>query len=112
MFKPKSEIYNKLKTLPGVTVRQGAQTVFADTPAVTFRLDNNAVNLDLDKNIASQDIAVAVDIWADDSPTASNLLSEVEAKMRELNYRLSFSADVPAPEGALYHIATRFEAAR
>lgn len=109
MYTPKTQIYTKLKAL-GYYCHQGAQAVFADNevPAITFRVDNNSVNLDLDNEIASQDIDVVVDIWADDSVTASRILSETEGAMRELGYRLTYSADVPSPEGCLFHINCRF----
>lgn len=109
MFTPKSEIYAKLNTL-GYYCHQGAQAVFADNevPAITFRIDNNSVNLDLDNEIASQDVEAVVDIWADDSVTASSILSSVEGAMREIGYRMTYSADVPSPEGCLFHINCRF----
>ena len=109
MFTPKSQIYQKLQSL-NYYCHQGAQATFADNevPAITFRIDNNSVNLDLDNEIASQDIEVVIDIWSDDSVTASRILSEVEGDMRELGYRLTYSADVPSPEGCLFHINCRF----
>jgi len=70
------------------------------------------VDLNLDNEIRRQDITATVDVWADDSPTASRILGEVEAKMRSIGYRLSYSADVPAPAGALYHINCRFDTVR
>lgn len=111
MHLPKQEIYQALNTL-GYTTVQGAQSVFNEAPAITFRIADNSTNLDLDNEIASQDIVAVVDIFADDSPTASGILSQAEAKMRSIGYRLSYSADVPSPEGALYHINSRFEAIR
>lgn len=109
MYIPKTQIYDKLKAL-GYYCHQGAQAVFADeeVPAITFRIDNNSVNLDLDNNIASQDIEVVIDIWADDSPTASSILSKVEEAMRSIGYRLTYSADVPSPDGCLFHHNCRF----
>jgi len=105
---PKAEIFSALAAL-GYECRQGSQAVFANPPAITFYVANNSVDLDLDNEISSQEVTVVVDIFADDSPTASRILSEVEIAMRNLGYRLSFSADVPSPEGALYHITTRFD---
>ena len=119
MYLPKKDILTALKsvTLGGsnpqaIYVAQGSQAVFAQVPAITFRADDNNVSLDLDNQIASQAITAVVDIWADDSPTASDILSGVEEKMRGIGYRLSFSMDVPSPEGSLYHITTRFETVR
>ena len=110
MFQPKSEIYESLKVL-GYYCLQGAQATFTDSqlPAITFRIDNNSVDLTLDNQISKQDITATVDIWADDSPTTSQILGEVEAKMRSIGYRMSYSADVPAPQGALCHTNCRFD---
>lgn len=109
MFLPKTQIYNALKEL-GYYCHQGSQAVFSDNevPAITFRIDNNSVNLDLDKDIRSQDIQAVVDIWADDSLTASEILSKVEEAMRGIDYQMTYSADVPSPEGCLFHIQCRF----
>jgi hypothetical protein len=109
MFKPKKEVYDKLRELP-YTVIQGSQAVFNDLPAITFLVQNNAVNLDLSNEIASQDVIIGVDIWADKSETASSILVEVEAKMREIFYQLSSSLDVPNVDASIHHIACSFRA--
>lgn len=107
LFNPKPEIFNKLREL-GYPVVQSSKNVFNEVPALTYRIDGNATDYDLDNDIASQEITVTVDIWANDSVTASSILAEAEAKMRELKYRLNTSLDVPSPEGALYHINATF----
>lgn len=106
MYLPKSDVYNSLKTL-NYYVSQTQPTEFNDLPAITFRVGDNSVNLDLDNTIISQDIEIVIDIWAEDSVTASTVLSQVEGKMREINYKMSFSSDVPNI-GNLYHINCRF----
>ena len=108
MFNPKPEIYAKLCEIEDVQVSQSSQNIFNTTPAITYRIDGNAADYYLENDIASQQILCSVDIWTDDSKTASILLVQVEAKMRELNYRLNNALDVPAPEGALYHINAAF----
>lgn len=108
MDNPKPEIYATLDSL-GYECRQGGQRTFAQTPAVTFRVDNNSVELDLDNKISHQNITATIDIFADDSVTASRIVGEVEVAMRSIGYRLAYSTDVPAPEGALQHINCRFE---
>lgn len=110
MFTPKAEIQKTLSAL-GYYCRQGSQAVFADgqVPAITFRIDNNNVNLDLDNEIVSQDVTVNVDIFADDSVTASTVLAKAEIAMRVIGYRLSYSTDVPQPEGAMFHINATFD---
>jgi len=107
MFNPKTEIVSKLGEL-GYPVTRSTNNVFNTVPAITYRIDGNAADYDLDNEIAHQDIRVTVDIWADDSVTASSILVQAEAKMRELKYRLENSLDVDAPEGALYHINATF----
>lgn len=106
MYLPKSDVYNSLKTL-NYYVSQTQPTEFNELPAITFRVGDNSVNLDLDNTIISQDIEIIIDIWAEDSVTASMVLSQVEEKMREINYNMSFSSDIPNI-GNLYHINCRF----
>lgn len=106
MYLPKSDIYNSLKEL-NYFVSQTQPATFNDLPAIIFSVGNNAVNTDLDNNILSQDIEVQVDVWAEDSVTASTVLSQVEEKMRLNLYTMSFSNDVPNI-GNLYHIVSRF----
>ena len=106
MYLPKTDIYNGLKTL-GYYVSQTQPAIFTDLPVIVFNVGNNAVSTDLDGNIASQDIEIQLDIWAEDSVTASTVLSQVEELMRSNLYILSFSNDVPNTS-SLYHIACRF----
>lgn len=106
MYLPKSDIYNSLKTL-NYYVSQTQPYKFNDLPAIVFRVGNNDVNVDLDNIITSQDVEIIIDIWAEDSVTASNVLSQVEEIMRTNLYTLSFSNDIPNT-GNLYHINCRF----
>lgn len=105
MYLPKADINNSLKTL-NYYVSQTQPTVFNDLPALIFKVGND-VNLDLDNEISSQDLEVTIDIWAEDSVTASKVLSEVEKVMRQNYYRMTYSNDVPN-NGNLFHITTRF----
>lgn len=111
MFQPKAEIFAKLSELDA-KVLQGSQTVFNEIPAITFLIQNNSVNLTLDNKIAAQNIAVSVDIWANDSVSASELLSAAEAKFREIGYRLTNSLDIPNPDASLFHVNATFEGLR
>lgn len=106
MYLPKSDVYNSLQTL-NYYVSQTQPTEFTDLPAITFRVGDNSVNLDLDNNIVSQDIEIIIDIWAEDSVTASTVLSQVEEVMRQIGYKMSYSSDVPNI-GNLFHINNRF----
>ena len=106
MYLPKTDVYNSLKELP-CHVSQTQPAIFTDLPAVIFSVGNNSVSTDLDNNIISQDIEIQIDIWAEDSVTASTVLSQVEEKMRSNLYIMSFSNDVPNVSN-LYHIVSRF----
>lgn len=106
MYLPKTDIYNSLKQL-NYYVSQTRPSEFTDLPAIIFSVGNNSINTDLDNNILSQDIEIIVDVWAEDSVTASKVLSQVENIMRINLYNMSFSSDVPN-SGNLYHINNRF----
>lgn len=105
MYLPKADIYSSLKTL-GYFVAQKKPSLFRELPAITFSV-SNSINRDLDNNILSQNLEVQIDIWADDSVSASNVLSEVENLMRQNFYNMSYSNDVPN-NGNVFHILTRF----
>lgn len=111
MYQPKQDIYEKLQET-GVTILQSAQETYPETPAVTFSVSDNSTELDLNNEIASQSIIITIDIWTDTSMEASALQSACEILMRELGYRMTYSTDVPFPEGALHHINCRFETTR
>lgn len=106
MYLPKSDIYNSLKQL-NYYVSQTQPTTFNELPAVIFSVGNNSIDVDLDNNILSQNLEITIDIWAEDSVTASNVLSQVEETMRLNLYNMSYSNDVPN-NGNLYHILSRF----
>ena len=106
MYLPKTDIFNSLKTL-NYYVSQTQPPKFNDLPAIIFKVGNNSITTDLDNNILSQSLEVQIDIWAEDSVTASQVLSQVEETMRSNLYEMSFSNDVPNI-GNLFHIVTRF----
>ena len=108
MYLPKTDIYNSLKSIDNTYfVSQTQPPTFNDLPAIIFRVGNNDVNLDLNNTIISQDIEIIIDIWAETSVTASQVLSQVEAKMRQIGYKMSYSSDIPNT-GNLFHINNRF----
>lgn len=106
MYLPKSDVYNSLKELK-YYVSQTQPATFNDLPAIIFSVGNNALDYDLDNNIISQNLEIVIDIWAEDSVTASKVLFQVEEIMRKNLYKMSYSNDVPN-NGNLYHILTRF----
>lgn len=107
MYLPKSDIYTSLKTL-NYYVSQTQPSTFNELPAIIFSVGNNDINVDLDNNILSQDIEILIDIWAEDSVTASQVLSQVEETMRKNQYNMSYSNDAPN-NGNLFHIVSRFK---
>lgn len=110
MYLPKSDIFsalNRLRTLD-YAVKQSNQNSFDNLPTVTFRVSTNDITLNLDNEISKQEIEIIVDVWSEDSMTASSVLNDVERIMRDMDYRLSFSSDIPDPEG-LFHISNRFK---
>lgn len=110
MYLPKSEIYNNLKEL-NYYVSQSQPSRFNTLPAIIFNVGNNSINVDLDNEILSQDIEVIIDIWANTSVQASEVLKQVEKVMRNNNYLMTYSADIPNT-GNIYHINTRFRIRR
>ena len=106
MYLPKTEVYNSLKELP-YYVSQTQPAIFTDLPAIIFSVGNNSVSADLDGKISIQDIEIQIVICAEDSVTASTILSQVEEKLRSNLYIMSFSNDVPNVSN-LYHIVCRF----
>ena len=106
MYLPKSDVYNSLKEL-NYYVSQTQPATFNDLPAIIFSVGNNTIDVDLDNEIISQDLEIIVDIWAEDSVTASKVLSQVEEIMRKNLYKMSYSNDVPN-NGNLYHVLNRF----
>ena len=111
MFQPKEEVYKALKSL-GYSCQQWTQAIFTKVPAITFYVGENSPEYTLSNEIAKQDIEIVIDIFANKSTDLSRILSEVEAKMRTINYRLTYVIDVPSPEGALFHTNCRFRAVK
>lgn len=106
MYLPKSDVYNSLKEL-NYYVSQTQPATFNDLPAIIFSVSNNTIDVDLDNEIISQDLEILIDVWAEDSVTASKVLSQVEEIMRKNLYKMSYSSDVPN-NGNLYHVSNRF----
>lgn len=107
MYLPKKDIYKILKSI-NENVSQTQPTVFNKLPYINFSITDNSVSLDLSNKINYQDIEVQINIWTEDSVSASDLLSKVEEKMRENLYILTYSSDVPNP-GNIFHIVSRFQ---
>lgn len=109
IYMPKKEVYTALKAL-GYYCSQGSQAVFNETPAITFYISDNSPVYDLDKKVIGQNVEMVVDVWGDDSVSTTGVAKEAELAMRDIDYLLNYQADIPSPEGALFHIQMRFEA--
>ena len=108
MFKPKKEINTILKVLP-YWVSQREPEKLTELPAIIFKCANNAINPDLDNNIATQDITIIIDIYAKTSSECTSVFEQVELIMRNNLYHATFSSDeVPARPG-MSRINARFE---
>lgn len=114
MYNPKPEVYETLKAL-GYSCSQGRQAVFEEDklPAITFTLGNKTGRYELDKTARAYDVEVVVDVWGNESAVVSRVAGEAEAAMLEIDYLLTYCADIPPDletEGSLYHIQMRFGA--
>ncbi len=109
MIQPKKQIQAALKAL-GYETKQSSQDSVTKAPAITFRIDDNTPRYGLGNEIVAQDIVATVDIWSTGSVEVSAILTKVEEAMRQINYRMTYSADIPRPTGALFHIQCRFSA--
>ena len=106
MYNPKKEIFDILKEL-GYGVAQTQPTEFNELPFINFEVSNNVPIYSLDNEISYQDIDIKVDIWANTSTEASRILSEVEYKMRQNLYKMTYCADV-ANISDIFHTVAHF----
>lgn len=106
-YEPKSDINALLSTLSGVEVSQERPEKEEQLPWITFSISNNNAKLNLDRGIGYQEVEVTLDILAKESVESGELLKALEGLLRENDMHLTFSRDVPDPDG-YSHIATRF----
>lgn len=109
MYSPKVDLKNKLCELTQYDVMQSSNAEFTSFPLITFYVADNEINYTLDNEIASQRIEAIVDLWAEDSETLTQMLKDVESKLRTIFYKLTFSNDVPNIDNKVLHMTTRFE---
>ena len=108
MIIPKEEVMTILSSL-GYEVVQTSQNVFNDFPVITFYVEDNQNKYSLDKQLIDQDITVSVNIWAEDSVKASEILEQVEKVMREHGYYMTMWNDIPNIDKSIFHIACRIK---
>lgn len=107
MYIPNLDVYNILKSVGGIEASQQRPEDLVKYPSVTYYIANNKVNSDLSKEISYQEVEVVVDIWTTTSKEGTELLSQIEASMRENGFMLSFSSDISEANGRS-HITSRF----
>lgn len=108
MQNPKTEVYSLLSTL-GYTVSQPSTNEFTTFPVVTYAITNDAADvIDMDNNMLSQNVVATIDIWTTTSIEGSSILARIEQLLRENNYTLDWSSDIPNPN-AIYHTQARFK---
>lgn len=111
MDTPNTAIYNALLTVTGVKkVAKPSSNVFTELPTLTYSVQNNVAQRNLNNEIVSQNQVCTIDIWSATSTGATDILVLVEAKMRELFFNLDFSGEIPNPNNDVYHISCRFSA--
>ncbi len=114
LYEPKASFYTLLESIGDseeVVVYNDRPEVLTEIDSkvvVTFSLLNNGAILTLDKNIGVQDIEFKVDVYAKDSVTCGEWLTTIEGVLRENDYRMVFSSDVPDPDG-YSHRTSRFK---
>jgi len=105
MIEPKKDIYTILSEVT-TNVYQARPEVAIEYPCIVFFVSSNVPKYVLGKEIGYQDMEVTVDIYAKTSIESGELLSTLESKMLENNYRLVFNEDIPNDDSS--HITTRF----
>lgn len=99
-------IYDTLK-LAGYLIYQERPETIEVFPCITFYISSNIPSVSLIKEVLIQHVEVVVDIWAVDSATTGAMLREIEAKMRNVNFILTFNTDILDDDG-YSHLSTRF----
>ncbi len=108
MYNPRPDVVAWLQEA-GINVTKQSQNVFNELPIVTYYVIGQSNTNTLDREIGSTKVAIQIDIYSDEGPQGSALLQQIEAALRQKNYELKFSSDVPNPDETLNHITARFE---
>lgn len=112
LYEPKKDLYGLLSTIDftigDVQVYQQRPEVLEELPCITFNVSNNSAILELSKDIGYQEISVTIDFWGSTSKDTGSMLSETDEVLRANGYQLTFSSDIPDPDGEISHITSRF----
>ena len=107
MYEPKADIYAALSEL-NYSLMMANDAEFSSLPLITYNVASNIPQYTLDMDIAVQNIDVAIDLWAEVSTELTQMLSEVESKMRSIFYTMTFAGEVPNIDKSVLHYSTRF----
>lgn len=112
LYEPKNDLYAILSgveySIGDVEVLQRTQDQLSVIPCITFYTSDNSAILELSKEIAHQEIEVTIDFFGNSSIETGAMLSEADEALREGGYALTFSTDLPDPDG-FHHISTRYK---
>jgi hypothetical protein len=106
MIEPKAELFATLKELD-VAVYQVRPEVLETFPCITFRVEENTPEYELEPEIGVQRIGVLIDIYAKTSIESGELLIELEELLRAEGYRLMNTFDLQEENG-ISHVVTVF----
>lgn len=97
---PSKLIYDTLKAISGVTVYQNRPEILPENqmPIVLFSVVGNSPLYTLQKDVANQKYEVNVEIYAKDSVETTSALKQVESAMRNIDFLMSGSINIPDPE--------------
>lgn len=101
------KVYDILKEIPNLNIYEVAPDEIEDFPSVTYYISSDIPNYSVDKTLEYQSVEVTIDFWGNTSVETNELLTLVEAKMREHNYLLVSNLDILDPDGRS-HKNTRF----
>ncbi len=106
-FTIKTDIYNALNSITGVTVFQQLPEIIGTLPSITFSIDNAKPQHALDGEWLHNDVTVDVDIFAKTSDEVSSLLIEVITEMLGLEFTCTAMRDIREKAG-MAHMAMQF----
>lgn len=98
----KTEVFGILETLSvsglDLNVYQVRPEVLEEFPTLTFEVLQERPEYSTDKEIGFQDVSVQIDIYTRSSKDATIVLTELEKLMRQHDYRLTSSINIPETE--------------
>lgn len=109
MNNPNASIFTKLSEIAGLTVVRNRSQVIESLPTASYYVITDIPSYSHGKQVSHQAYTVAVDLWTEAPDEASSLLTSIESKMIEINFRLLQSQEI-ADETELFHKVLTFTA--